>query len=86
MGNKNSGGTTNKLGRGLMDPGKVNGLSLLEDGQFAKVYKGHLTATSNSSKQTVAIKVPRVPDSIRKDKSKKETHQKYSTYLHTLVY
>ena len=36
MGNKNSGGTTNKLGRGLMDPGKVNGLSLLEDGQFAK--------------------------------------------------
>ena len=68
MGNKNS-SATNKLGRGLMDPAKVNGLSLLEDGQFAKVYKGHMT-TSTNSKLTVAIKVPRVPDSIRKDKSK----------------
>ena len=49
MGNSNSSRNTGgggpgktKLGRGLMDPEKVNGLSYLEDGQFAKVYKGHM--------------------------------------------
>ena len=80
MGNKNSSGTTNKLGRGLMDPAKVNGLSLLEEGQFAKVYKGHMT-TSTNAKETVAIKVPRVPDSIRKDKSKKYGENWHVTYF-----
>ena len=79
MGNSNSsrnaggGPGKTKLGRGLMDPEKVNGLSYLEDGQFAKVYKGHMaTGPQASTKQTVSIKVPRVPDSIRKDKSKSQ--------------
>ena len=34
-------------------------------GQFAKIYKG------NFGGQAVSIKVPRVPDHIRKDKSRK---------------
>ena len=57
-------------GRGLMDPEKIDGLSYLEDGQFAKVYKGHMfdSAQGNQTKQIVSIKVPRVPDAIRKDK------------------
>ena len=69
MGNGQS--TTKKVigGRGFLDPEKVQDLSFLEDGQFAKVYKGHM-ATSSGSKQTVSIKVPRVPDAIRKDKRK----------------
>ena len=66
-------------------------MRFLEDGQFAKIYKGHLiSATSSFSlssssssnyggqqstydhgakKKIVSIKVPRVPEPIRKDKS-----------------
>jgi hypothetical protein len=49
----------------LMDVSAIDNLSYLEDGQFAKVYKGHLVI----NKQAVTIKVPRVPDYIRKEKS-----------------
>ena len=63
----------------------------MEDGQFAKIYKGNLltspssfalgsTASNHSGqqnghvasgqKQIVSIKVPRVPEAIRKEKSK----------------
>ena len=65
-------------------------LRFLEDGQFAKIYKGNLVTVqssfgigsttssysgsqnghaNNGSKQIVSIKVPRVPDAIRKEKS-----------------
>ena len=73
----------------LQDSNIITGLSYLEDGQFAKIYKGNLltsqssfgSTTSNYSgqqnghaasgpKQIVSIKVPRVPESIRKEKSK----------------
>ena len=50
----------------LMDVQSIDNLSYLEDGQFAKIYKGHLIL----NKQPVTIKVPREPDYIRKDKSK----------------
>ncbi len=50
----------------LMDPASISNLSFLEDGQFAKVYKGHLTINNDP----VTIKVPRVPEYIRKEKSK----------------
>ena len=68
---------------------QVEHLRFLEDGQFAKIYKGNLltsqssfgSTTSNYSgqqnghaasgpKQIVSIKVPRVPEAIRKEKSK----------------
>ena len=65
-------------------------MRFLEDGQFAKIYKGNLVTTpssfglgsttsnisgqqnghgNNVAKQIVSIKVPRVPDAIRKEKS-----------------
>ena len=50
----------------LMDINAIDNLSYLEDGQFAKIYKGHLVI----DKQPVTIKVPRVPPEIRKEKSK----------------
>ena len=50
----------------LMDINAIDNLSYLEDGQFAKIYKGHLVI----DKQAVTIKVPRVPPEIRKEKSK----------------
>ena len=50
----------------LMDSNTITGLSYLEDGQFAKIYKGHLVL----NKLPVTIKVPRVPAEIRKEKSK----------------
>ena len=67
----------------------------MEDGQFAKIYKGNLltspssfalgsTASNHSGqqnghvasgqKQIVSIKVPRVPEAIRKEKSKGACH------------
>ena len=49
-----------------MDINAIDNLSYLEDGQFAKIYKGHLVI----DKQPVTIKVPRVPPEIRKEKSK----------------
>ena len=70
---------------------QVEHLRFLEDGQFAKIYKGNLltspssftlgsTASNHSgqqnghaasgTKQIVSIKVPRVPEAIRKEKSK----------------
>ena len=70
---------------------QVEHLRFLEDGQFAKVYKGNLITTQSSfglgsthssyngqpngnainsdTKQIVSIKVPRVSDAIRKEKS-----------------
>ena len=50
----------------LMDSNSIDNLSYLEDGQFAKIYKGHLKL----NKEPVTIKVPRVPENIRKEKSK----------------
>lgn len=54
----------------LADSTTITSLSYLEDGQFAKIYKGHLTDT----KDPVTIKVPRVPDHIRKEKRLVKTH------------
>ena len=50
----------------LTDVNLVENLSFLEDGQFAKLYKGHM----HPDRKPVAIKVPRVPEHIRKEKSK----------------
>ena len=49
-----------------MDTDAIDNLSYLEDGNFAKIYKGHLVI----NKLPVTIKVPRVPPEIRKEKSK----------------
>jgi len=54
----------------LLESSTVSGLSYLEDGQFAKIYKGHMVAT----KEPVTIKVPRVPDFIRKEKKEVKLH------------
>lgn len=54
----------------LLDSNTITGLSYLEDGQFAKIYKGHLVST----KESVTIKVPRVPDYIRKEKKEVKLH------------
>lgn len=54
----------------LAESSSVTGLSYLEDGQFAKIYKGHMVA----GQQAVTIKVPRVPDFIRKEKKEVKTH------------
>jgi len=48
----------------LLDSNAMTGLSFLEEGQFAKIYKGYLS----SSRQVVAIKVPKVPEFLRKEK------------------
>jgi len=85
MGNSQSSNSKKLGGRGLMDPDKIDGLSYLEDGQFAKVYKGHMPMTSSAIKQTVSIKVPRVPDAIRKDKRKVKTHIEEARKLLPLV-
>jgi len=82
-----------KAPRGLIDVEKVEHLRFLEDGQFAKIYKGNLltsqssfgSTTSNYSgqqnghaasgpKQIVSIKVPRVPEAIRKEKKQVKLH------------
>jgi len=54
----------------LMDTEAIDNLSYLEDGQFAKIYKGHLVL----NKQPVTIKVPRVIGDIRKEKKLVKTH------------
>lgn len=54
----------------LLDSNIITGLSYLEDGQFAKIYKGHLVSTNDP----VTIKVPRVPDYIRKEKKEVKIH------------
>ena len=54
----------------LMDTESIDNLSYLEDGQFAKIYKGHLVL----NKQPVTIKVPRVIGDIRKEKKLVKTH------------
>lgn len=64
------GAQSSKLSGRLVDSNTVTGLSYLEDGQFAKIYKGHLVST----KAAVTIKVPRVPDFIRKEKKEVKTH------------
>jgi len=48
----------------LVDSDIVTGLSFMEEGDFSKLYKGYITAT----KKPVTIKVPKVPDYIRKEK------------------
>ena len=54
----------------LTDVSLVEHLSYLEEGDFAKLYKGYLaTSVGSSNKQAVTIKVPKVPDHIRKEKS-----------------
>ena len=47
----------------LVESDLVVNLSFLDDGQFAKVYKGQFGG------QQVTVKVPRVPENIRKEKS-----------------
>lgn len=61
----------------LQDSNIINGLSYLEDGQFAKIYKGHLVST----KESVTIKVPRVPDYIRKEKKEVKIHMEEAKKL-----
>ena len=48
----------------LVNSEEVVNLSYLDDGQFAKIYKGQFSG------QQVTVKVPRVPENIRKEKSK----------------
>ena len=52
-----------------MDTESVSGLSYLEDGEFAKIYKGQFAATPQGKKVQVVIKAPRVGEQIRKEKS-----------------
>ena len=47
----------------------MTGLSYLEDGEFAKIYKGQFAATPQGKKLQVVIKAPRVSEQIRKEKS-----------------
>lgn len=54
----------------LLDTTLIDNLSYLEDGTFAKLYKGHLV----HDKAPVTIKVPRVPEHIRKEKKLVKTH------------
>ena len=51
----------------LTDVACVENLSFLEEGDFSKLYKGYL---KTANKVPVTIKVPKVPDYIRKEKSK----------------
>jgi hypothetical protein len=51
----------------LTEVSQVENLSYLEEGDFAKLYKGYLNLPNN--RQPVTIKVPKVPDYIRKEKS-----------------
>ena len=53
----------------LVDTEAVTGLSYLEDGEFAKIYKGQFAATPQGKRQQVVIKAPRVGEHIRKEKS-----------------
>ena len=53
----------------MTEVSQVEHLSYLEEGDFAKLYKGYI-ATTGGGKQAVTIKVPKVPDYIRKEKSK----------------
>ena len=46
----------------------MTGLSYLEDGEFAKIYKGSFV-TPQGKKLQVTIKAPRVSEQIRKEKS-----------------
>lgn len=54
----------------LIDSDAVYNLSFLDEGQFSKIYKG----TLGPSGHTVAIKVPRVPEHIRKEKKLVKIH------------
>ena len=47
----------------------MTGLSYLEDGEFAKIYKGQFAATPQGKRLQVVIKAPRVSEQIRKEKS-----------------
>ena len=57
----------------LTDVSLVENLSFLEEGDFAKLYKGYLS--SGNTRMPVAIKVPKVPDHIRKEKSNNITNK-----------
>jgi len=58
----------------LMDTSQLADLSFLENGEFSKIYKGELALKASpyehGAKQKVTIKVPRVSEKIRKDRSK----------------
>ncbi|XP_059097826.1 uncharacterized protein LOC131892100 [Tigriopus californicus] len=54
----------------LIDSDAVYNLSFLDEGQFSKIYKG----TLGPSGHNVAIKVPRVPEHIRKEKKLVKVH------------
>ena len=56
----------------LMESESVKHLKYLEDGHFSKLYKGQFA----HNRQFVTIKVPRVHESVRKEKSKRT---KYSS-------
>ena len=43
----------------------VDGLAFLDEGTFAKIYKGKFAPNGTR----VVVKVPRVPEHIRKDRS-----------------
>ena len=58
-------GNTHAKTHGMVDSERVSNLAFLDEGQFAKIYTGRLVETG----QQVAIKVPRVPEHIRKDRS-----------------
>ena len=62
-----------------MDTESVTGLSYLEDGEFAKIYKGQFAAAPQGKKLQVVIKAPRVGEQIRKEKS--EWEMKIVNYL-----
>ena len=51
----------------LTDVACIENLSFLEEGDFSKLYKGYL---NTANRLPVTIKVPKVPDYIRKEKSK----------------
>ena len=60
-----------------MDTESVTGLSYLEDGEFAKIYKGQFAAAPQGKKLQVVIKAPRVGEQIRKEKSEWEMKINY---------
>lgn len=50
----------------LVDSNLVENLSFLDEGDFAKIYKGYY---ASANRLPVAIKVPKVPENVRKEKS-----------------
>lgn len=55
----------------LTEVTQVENLSFLDEGDFAKLYKGYLTT---ANRMPITIKVPKVPENIRKEKKLVKTH------------